>query len=92
MATILLTNRQTAQSLHGQSVLITLDSSQSNTYLFQFSIGNSVQSDESGNLGTISFIDTKGHSFKVTPVQPDFRFEGANYGLLNDGEAVIVTY
>lgn len=91
MATISLTNRQTAQSLHGQSVLVTLDSSESNTYLSQLSIGDLVESDESGDLGTISFIDDKGHSFKVTPVQPDFRFDGASVGLLSLDNTITVT-
>lgn len=85
------TNRKASQSLRGQAVLVSLDSSDSaNLYLVQE--GMLCTNSSSGKTGTVSRVNVYGTSFWVSPIQPDRTFESAGvYGYLANGETVSVT-
>lgn len=82
------TNRKASQSLPGQSVLVTLDSTDS-AELENFSEGMLVTHDSSGKTGTIHRVDSFGHSFSVNPIQPDRTF--GVYGYLAASDTVTVS-
>jgi hypothetical protein len=87
------TNRKASQSLKGTAVLVTLDSTDS-AYLADFSEGMLCTVSSSSETGTINRVDSEGHSFSVTPIQPDKYFQSApsTYGYLAVGETVTVTF
>jgi len=86
MATFI--NDRTAQALRGESVIVTVPSSDWATVSSSLAIGDEILIPESGNLGTVGSIDSFGLTFEVVPFQPDFRFDGANPGLLTAGETI----
>jgi hypothetical protein len=67
MATITVTNQKASQALFGQSVTVTLDSSDS-LQLAHIAVGDKIELDSSGNIGYICSIDLYGNSFKANPV------------------------
>lgn len=81
------TNTISAQAYKGQSVIITPIAGT----LGDFLIGEMLVVASSGKIGTICEIDTYGSSFKVTPLQPNFRFDGdGTPGILGAGETISV--
>lgn len=70
MATLNVTNTIASPAYPGQSVLVTLDSAESLSIIPQLALGNECTIDNSGLLGTIGWIDTYGHSFKIKPDNP----------------------
>ena len=91
MATIQVTNQKASQSLRGQAVIVTLDDTDS-AELANISEGDSCVNDSSGKTGTIYSVDTKGHSFKISPIQPDRDFASASvYGYLAVNETITIT-
>jgi hypothetical protein len=87
MATV--TNRVAASALRGQSVKVTLDSTDS-AQLATMVLGTVCTASGSSNTGVISSIDVYGTSFEVTPIQPNKRFDGTAQGQL--AASVTVTY
>lgn len=86
------TNRKSSQSLRGQAVLVTCNSTDAaNIYLLRK--GQLATMASSSNTGTVGFIDIYGISFEVNPIQPDKTFEsgGGVYGYLAVGEVVTVS-
>lgn len=79
MATV--TNRKAQPALRGQSVMVTLDSTDA-AVLGSLEIGTTCTVDATSHTGQIVSIDTKGNSFKVTPTEPDQYFSGSAMGLL----------
>lgn len=89
MATV--TNRKASQSLRGQAVLVTLDSTDA-AQLSDFSEGMLCTNGSSGKTGTINKVDYYGTSFTVNPIQPDRDFASAStYGYLAVDETITVT-
>lgn len=85
------TNRRDAQSLKGQGVLVTLNSSDAaNLYLVQE--GMLCTNGTSNKTGTVSKVNVYGNSFLVDPIQPDRNFDSAPtvYGYLSTGTVVTV--
>lgn len=84
------TNRRDSQSLKGQAVLVTLNASDSaNLYLLRK--GQLATNNSSGKTGTVGAIDVYGHSFWVSPIQPERDFASASvYGYLAVNETVII--
>ena len=82
------TNAKASQALRGQSVTVTLDPAVDG-YPEANYLGSTVSVDSSGKEGTIVSVDVNGVSFKVTPVQPDLRFDSASTpGILAVGEII----
>lgn len=83
-------NRKASQSLAGQAVLVTLNSTDAgNMYLLREGMLCTNQS--SNKTGTVSKVNVYGNSFMVSPIQPDRTFESASvYGYLAVGETVAV--
>lgn len=85
-------NRKASQSLRGQAVIVTLDSTDAAS-LPDFSEGMVCTVLSSGETGTIYSVDYPGNSFKVKPIQPNTTFQsstGGVYGYLAVGETVSV--
>ena len=84
------TNRKASQSLMGQAVIVTLDSTDAGN-LELLAIGQLATNQSSGKTGTIASVDYYGTSFKINPIQPDKNFSSlSTYGYLANGEVVIV--
>lgn len=84
---IQVTNRKASQSLKGTAVLVTLDATDS-AQLENFSEGQLVTADATGRTGNIHSVDYPGHSFLVSPIQPDKEF--GIYGYLAADATVTV--
>ena len=72
-----------AQAYKGQAVKITL----SNSYISQLPniILGEIMENSDGKLGIVCEIDSFGNSFKISPLQPNFRFDSdATPGILGD--------
>ena len=81
-------NAKASPALRGQSVTITLDPAVDG-YPEATWINAAVSVDSSSKTGTITSIDINGVSFKVTPVQPNLRFDSASTpGILALGETI----
>lgn len=72
------TNQVASQALRGQSVIVSLDASDA-ANLSSLQIGMECQEDAFSTIGYISSIDLYGHSFEVSPVEPDKVFGGEGY-------------
>lgn len=83
-------NRKASQSLRGQAVLVTLDSTDAaNMYLLRE--GMLCTNSSSGKTGTVEKVNVYGNSFAVSPIQPNMDFASASvYGYLAVGETVSV--
>lgn len=83
-------NQIASQSLRGQAVLVTLNSSDAaNLYLVEE--GQVCTNSSSGKTGTVARVNVYGNSFWVSPIQPDRTFESAGvYGYLAVNETVSV--
>ena len=73
-----ITNRKSAQALDGQSVIVTLNGSDADTYLSTLTVGQSCTATSSSKAGVIVSIDTMGVSFKVRPIMPNTRFDSSS--------------
>lgn len=92
MATIVVTNQLASQSLRGTDVMVTCDSSFSINYLSSLAKGQLCTLGSNSKTGTISFVDYKGHIFKITPIQPNRNLESTSTpGYLASGESISVT-
>lgn len=96
MATINCTNQKAASAVRGQSVWITLNGPESLSVLPVLAVGQAVTNNGNSATGTIDYVDTYGHSFKVKPIQPDKQFNSgtgaSSTDILNSGELITVTY
>ncbi len=81
-------NQKASQSLRGESVIVTLDATDS-LQLPNLNIGDQVLLDN-GKVGIIKFVDTFGHSFKIGPLQPDMNLSTISNinGYLEEGEPI----
>lgn len=84
---------RSAQAYKGESVICSFAGSSwtsivlANPEIYNF--GKIVSISSNSKLGIISEIDIYGNSFKVTPLQPDFRFDSVNTpGILRKGEVI----
>lgn len=90
MATIEVTNQKASQSLRGQDVIVTLNSTDA-AQLANISVGDAV-STGSSKSGTVNFVDTYGTSFKVTPLMPTGNMSTtASPGILAASETITIT-
>ena len=78
MAAVSFTNQVASQALRGQNVIVTLDASDS-ANLSQIQVGMECKEFSFSTLGYVSSVDYYGHSFEITPLQPDFVFGGEGY-------------
>lgn len=88
MATV--TNRKYSQALKGESVLVTLDATDS-AQLADFSIGQECTI-PTNKTGYIDRIDLYGHSFGIKPSQPDKALNSDNApGYLEVSETITIS-
>ena len=90
MATVTVTNTKYSQALRGQDVIVTVTGSTNVAKLQQISVGDAVASGAAE--GTVSSVDYYGHTFHVTPLQPNFSFATPGVpGYFTSGANVVVT-
>jgi hypothetical protein len=86
---ISVTNQRASQTLSGQAAKVTLDSSDSLTYLSEIAEGMPVQVQSSNVYGLVSRVDYYGNSFQVTPYMPTGDLSSASTpGYLAENEIV----
>ena len=91
MSTVSFTNRVASQALRGQDVIVALDATDS-AKLSSISVGQQASISATSIYGVVSEIDSYGHSFHVTPIQPDFSFASpTKAGYLKASETVVVS-
>lgn len=71
MATIVCVNRVAASAFRGEAALCTLNGSDSVTQIPQLIEGQQCIITSSGAKGTVTRIDTFGHTFNVKPNRPE---------------------
>ena len=81
------TNRKASQAYRGESVIVTLNAAD-HAVLSTLVLGTVCTCNQSSKTGTISFIDKYGLSFKITPISPDKRFDGATKGILSVSDTI----
>lgn len=92
MGQITVTAQLASQSLKGQDIVVHLSGAQAITALPNLVKGQVVTIASSAKVGKISFIDTFGSSFQVTPAQPNLTLESATTpGYLASGELIQIT-
>lgn len=84
-------NRKASQALRGETVIVTVDSTdQANLHLI--SKGQLATLSSNSKTGTVGRVDYFGNSFQVTPIQPDRDLSSVTpYGYLANGETITVT-
>ncbi len=83
------TNRVASQALRGQAVLVTLDSTETLSKLPDITIGQQATLGSSSAVGNVSFIDTYGHYFEITPKTPALNLASSSTpGVLAVGEVI----
>lgn len=83
------TNRTASPALRGQSVLVTLDSTETLSKLPNITVGQQATLGSSSAVGYVSFIDTYGHYFEVTPKTPALNLASSSTpGVLANGEVI----
>lgn len=91
MSTVSFTNQVASQALRGQDAIVTLDASDS-AKLSTISVGQQASISTTSIYGVVSQIDSYGHSFHVSPIQPDFDFASPTQdGYLKATETVVVS-
>ena len=86
------TNNQSAVALRGGAVLVTLTAAESLSKLPSIAVGYKATMGSSSNVGYVSSVDKYGYSFKVSPRNPNERFESVTPGYLNNGELITITF
>ena len=92
MATINATNRIAQIAFAGDSPLITLNAAESASVLPVLAVGQVATCSSSGATGTIDFVDTLGHSFRVKPKQMNLQFNSLGLNTMSVNELITVTY
>lgn len=86
---ISVTNQIASQALRGQSVKVTLDSTDS-AQLVNLQIGDYCTINSGSSFGTICSIDEYGNSFQITPLQPDLTCVGSVAGYLGAADSIAI--
>jgi hypothetical protein len=91
MSTVSFTNQVASQALRGEDVIVSLDSTDT-AKLSSISVGQQASISATSIYGVVSEIDSYGHSFQVTPIQPNFAFASPSQaGYLKATETVVVS-
>lgn len=91
MATINATNQVAASAIKGESVMVTLNGAESLSVLPVLAVGQLATNNSNSATGYIDFIDTYGHSFSVSPKQPNTQFNTGTTNTLGAAELITVT-
>ena len=84
-----ITNTTASPALDSQDAIVTMTWAASNANIANLYIGQKCGVVSSGNLGTVSEIDTAGITVKCKPAQPNLRFDSLSTpGILAVGELV----
>lgn len=86
MATVV--NKVLANALRGQSVIVTVDSTEAVTKLPNVTVGQKATISSSSRYGYVESVDLYGMSFKVAPRNPDLRFDSTALGFLSVDETI----
>lgn len=91
MSTVSFTNQVASQALRGQDVIVALNGSDA-AKLSSISVGQQASISSTSIYGVVSEIDSYGHSFHVTPIQPNLNFASPSQaGYLKASETVVVS-
>ena len=82
------TNRFLANALRGQSVIVTVDSTEAVTKLPNITVGQQATIGSSSRVGYVESVDLYGMSYKVTPKTPNARFDSTALGFLSVSEVI----
>ncbi len=86
------TNQLAASALDGQSVVVTLSSSEALSKLSAITKGQKAVVSSSSKVGYVSSVDYFGLSYEVTPVSLDLRFDSSTTpGVLAASETITLT-
>lgn len=87
---VTVTNIKASQSLHAQSVIITLNATDS-AQLTNINVGDKATLDSNGKIGYVCRVDKFGHSFKVNPETPIKNFASDSVpGYLAPSESITI--
>lgn len=86
------TNTKSSQALRGEAVTVTVSGAEALSKLPQIAEGYKATMGSTANVGYVSSVDTYGQSFKVTPANPDQRFESVEKGYLSSGELITIIF
>ena len=90
--TVTVLQQNPSPAFKGQAAIVTLNVGDSLTILPRLKIGQQCEVSSSSNLGTIASVDYKGNTFKVSPAQPNLRFDSSSTpGILNTTETITIT-
>ena len=92
MATINCTNQVASSAIKGETVMITLDGPESLSVLPVLAVGQLATNNSNSVTGYIDAVDAYGHSFSVSPVQPDKQFNTGTTNTLAAAELITITY
>lgn len=87
-AYIQVTNQTAAHVFAGASVLITLSSTESVSKLPLLSVGMKCTLGSNSNVGYISSVDAKGHSFRIQPTSKEKTIDGIGSNNVTVGEII----
>ena len=87
MATV--TNRIASPALRGESVVITLDSTETLSKLPSITVGQQATLGSSSLVGYVESVDTYGNTFKIAPKTPATNLASSStHGALAVGEVI----
>lgn len=86
------TNQISSPALSGGAAVVSLNGTETISKLPQIVIGYKATMGSSANVGYVSSVDAYGHSFEVTPRNPDERFESITPGYLQVNELITITF
>lgn len=87
MATV--TNTKASPALRGQAALVTLSGAEALSKLPDVTMGQQCTNGSSSVVGYVSYIDTYGYSFEITPKTPALNFASSSTpGVLAASETI----
>lgn len=82
------TNQTASVALRGQAVTVTLNPSDALSALPNITLGEKATVGSTSLVGYVSSIDSLGMSFKVSPRNPDLRWDSTATGYLSVSETI----
>ena len=86
------TNQIASPALKGAAVVVSLNGTETVSKLPLIQVGYKATMGSTTNVGYVSSADIYGHSFEVSPANPDQRFESIEKGYLSVNELVTIIF
>ena len=82
-------NQTSSPALRGQTVVVTLNSTETTSKLPNITLGQQATIGSSSNVGYVSSIDTYGNTYKITPQTPATNLSSSSTpGILTTSETI----